>query len=485
MSSGFHEFQAFEAPLDLGARLYANGRRYEAPVDGRWLLFAPDAPGPPVVVDGGVRSLLARFEGGATRGDILARSADAAKVLQTLAALEARGFLGTEPRRLPYPQPFIGTDPGPEVQVWIQVTNACNLDCPYCFVRRKDASALDSGALEGLCAALAAAVRRHGIRRLVLKFAGGEPTLRMDRVEAIRARLDLELGGLSVETESVLITNGTEVGPEVFRFLERPGSCIAVSVDGIGGAHDLTRSFKEGGGPSWEVIARNVEILMARGFRPTLLGTLGGATRHGLPSLVRWGLDRSLQVRLTVVADPAWPQGWTAYGQAMAEAFEALFEDLEAGPPLDDPLGSLTLDNLKFGRPALDLGCGFGRSYLVFRTDGTLVPCPMLLDRPGLPPGDDPLAAAREGAGLAGHWARRPGTCLACTWFPVCTGGCPVEAERAWGDPFARSPLCGFHRAVIPRYLQFLARQIVRRAACRSTPERREHEQKWQSPEQS
>src|SRR6516165_3717933 len=113
-----------------------------------------------------------------------------------------------------------------------------------------------------------------------------------------------------------------------------------------------------------------------------------------------------------------------------------------------------------FDHPAYWVACGIGANHLVVKTDGTMVSCPMMVDRSGRPPGDDMLSACRQTFPYTATTARSEGMeCLSCRWFPVCAGGCPVTNELIWGHPFARSPLCAFFQSVIPRYLSMFGKK--------------------------
>jgi len=61
----------------------------------------------------------------------------------------------------------------------------------------------------------------------------------------------------------------------------------------------------------------------------------------------------------------------------------------------------------------------------------------------------------------------RTKNCLDCNWFPVCVGGCPVNNQRANGNPYTISPLHDYYQYVIPRFLEFTGLKLYQEAVRR------------------
>ena len=79
---------------------------------------------------------------------------------------------------------------------WMHVTNACNLDCPYCYVRKSSQSMHEKVGTAAIQALFRTAQAR-GFRHVKVKYAGGEATLHMRLVRrlhdiafAFRAQLE-------------------------------------------------------------------------------------------------------------------------------------------------------------------------------------------------------------------------------------------------------------------------------------------------------
>jgi uncharacterized protein len=348
-----------------------------------------------------------------------------------------------------------------DINVWLHLTNACNLTCSYCFVRNKDGTQMKDSVCDATADVVAQTAIHHKLKSIVLKFAGGEPTLCLPLIERFRSRLETALAGSGTRCNAALLTNGTLVNEQVLDFLSRPGSSISISLDGYGATHDVFRKTKAGA-PTWTRILKNIELLQKRGFPPFIMATVTQQTRSGLPDLVRWILSNHLRTKLSVVREPGTVVS-PDYNHEMASAFEETFRMLESERIAFDPRNDLKICELHFDRPAWGVACAIGTSHIVIKTDGTLVDCPMNVHCQGKPPGNDIIAACASTFPLTDTESRTNADgreCVSCQWYPVCAHGCPVYNERNCGYPFAKSILCEFYKQVIPAYLKLIGRKL-------------------------
>src|SRR5687767_11451499 len=132
MSTSCHVHDSIDAAepiaLDIGATLYCVDTLFSERIGDRWVLFAPDRVGLPIVVDERTNDLLESFRGGAVVADVLARDADGdfTSALASIMALEERGFLREAPASLPYPVPP-PQGKAKNFSIWLHITNSCNL----------------------------------------------------------------------------------------------------------------------------------------------------------------------------------------------------------------------------------------------------------------------------------------------------------------------------------------------------------------------
>jgi uncharacterized protein len=459
---------------DLSARLFLSRWTFRHPIDEDVLFYSPDSPGMPVVASRSVSEFCDEFERGAVVGEVLQRyrgrdDRDFISWLEVAGELADRGVLREERDS----DMFDGV-PLPSARksmnVWVHINNNCNLACSYCFVQHTT-EAMDDETINATVAALGATVRRYGVEDVLFKFAGGEPTLMLPKMERFFERATVELQDTGAYVHWAVLTNGTVVNDRLLEFIDRAKLSVSISIDGYGPAHDLYRVFRSGGNGkrrgSWDTVVRNIETLKARGTVPYINAMAGPKTSGGLPDLAEWIFGGGMLGTIHVVrnVDDSWDGGeertrkYTAYCTQLASDFEAMFERLENEKHRLRLPRWIEIAELSFDNPAPSVCCGIAREHIVITHDGTLASCPMTVNERTVPAGDDLFEAAeRTFDGRPNN--RNSDECLRCQWFRVCASACPVTNERIVGHPFTRSPLCEFWKFVIPRYLIFYGRKL-------------------------
>ncbi len=177
--------------------------------------------------------------------------------------------------------------PAPPLQLFLELTNRCNLRCRHCYVRAGEGKAhplpaLDVQSLLGEFQALGGEF---------VTFSGGEPTLYREWRPVMRYARYLGL-------ETMLVTNGIALSAADISFLEEIGASVAVSLDGATAAvHDLIRgdgSFER----TLDALFRLTEIGLGPSL--TLCFTPSAANCDELPGVV--GLASSLGIATVYVS---------------------------------------------------------------------------------------------------------------------------------------------------------------------------------------
>jgi uncharacterized protein len=344
----------------------------------------------------------------------------------------------------------------------IMPTYDCNLRCPYCFQDHMRTQpefqrllrSMTRATVDRIFLALPQIEANHGVtsgsvivRRVTL--FGGEPLLRASRpivgyvLDRFRA-----LGPVDV----VAVTNATEL--DAYEDLLGPSgiSMLQITLDGPPSEHDRRRIRADGGG-TFEVIARNIDLALARGAR------VG----------VRMNIDRLNAGMLPALADVFHTRGWATHPQ-----FTSYAAPIHATNGKTDPktaFGSWELDQLLNGmrdeQPGMrvirrpDDGL-MGRVRKIFDTQADALPqfkasfC-SAHDRMYIFDAFADVYACWERTGDAkvrlGHinedgqlllnlpvqalWRSRTVTsnpvCLSCRYAMYCGGGCAVLAEGTSG----------------------------------------------------
>jgi uncharacterized protein len=467
---------------DLNTKFYYSTRIYSRPVGDHELLFAPDFYGAPFLVSKAIFRLTTQFTSGATVGEVLSSNMSAdlefGKLLDILAFLEGRGILKSEPTPSRYSATALDQSPAREISIWFHINNHCNLDCGYCFVK-KFQSAMDDQTFAEFADNLEMTVVARKLTGVTVKFAGGEPTLDLKRLIAFHHELKSRMASHGVRYRSAILSNGTAVTPRLIDFLKEEDVSISISLDGFGEeGHDIYRVFQNSRKGSWNRIHANFDKLLSENIRPYVTATISAKSSATLPDLVEWIFSNGMRTRLGVVREPE--ETWTdregmaaAYRRltdTMSENFEKAFEVLESEAYPMNPVRDLTICELRFASPSFSAPCGIGSSHVVVQDDGRIASCPMTIrEGSAQDTGTDLLSVMANTFPLdADRRNNREGNCLDCQWFPVCVGGCPVNNERANGDPYTISPLHDFYQYVIPRFLDICGLKLHQEAHRRN-----------------
>jgi uncharacterized protein len=467
---------------DLSVKLFRPDTIFTEEISpGKWVLFAPDYEGLPVVVSTDVYEVLTLFTGGRVASEVLAERCNFDKTCSDILFLEERGFLRSKPVRLPYPPPEDVNRVPSSFGVWLHIINKCNLDCSYCFVEHKAGEVMSDEVMEQAVDYLTYTSISTGIKKFDLKFAGGEPTLAIPKMERFHDMLSTKLEGTNTEFWTAVLSNGTVLNGRLLDFLKRPRTGIGISLDGYGNMHNTFRIFKGSGRGSWDIIEKNLCTLRNHGIKPYIMSTISQATSGGLTQFLLWIYENDLSTRLSVVRQPS--RCRDCGDRNSSEGYEKLCEEMIAA--FDDALATLTshgffinlptsmeICELHFDKPADGVSCNIGLSHIVIKPNGKIVPCPMMVDEEGMIPSRNLLASCKKCFPFKqSERGQEPqeDECLSCKWFPVCAGGCAVTNLRVNGHPFTKSKLCAFYKFIIPRYVSFFGAKEVQ-AAQRKRP---------------
>jgi len=431
------------AAIEPSPALYRQAKQvYAQALTGDFLLlFSPAAPQGPSVVN---RAAWGRWQEFA-QPQPLSQPIDALLAEQALLAPEGASL------RLP-------ASPPETLTVWLHITNACNLDCPYCYVRKSSASMSEVTGLQAIEKIFRTAQGRR-FRRVKLKYAGGEATLHFNLIKTMadHARQLSAKSGLGLD--QVVLSNGTHLRAEQAAWLKANGVRLMISLDGIGEVHDRLRFDRRGKG-SFALVSHTIDdILLPQGVIPNITITITRQNAAGVAEAVRWALERRLPVSLNFYrqkADSA--EELAAEENALLEGMLAAYRVYEEMLP-ERPFLNGLLDRVQFGAHLHT--CGVGSSYLVVTHEGAIAQCQMLLEQGVRQETNDLLSLVQEGA-IHNLTIDQKTACRECAWRYVCSGGCPLETYRARGKWDAPSPNCRIYKALLPAALRLEGLRLLK-----------------------
>ena len=349
----------------------------------------------------------------------------------------------------------VTTEPVPRLVAW-ELTNRCNLRCRHC--RAADAGEAVPGELDTQ-EALALVDDIATFAPLTLILSGGEPLVREDFMDIVRAGVDRKLR-VAVATNGVLVTD------ELAREMKSAGvSRVSLSLDGPDAAtHDAQRGLDG----AYDMLARaaarlreaelpfqiNTTVTVKNSGRlkevVELVPALG-AVEHHVFMFVPTGRGESIADESLGAESYEEILSWLAGVQATnpvhiqvtcAPHYQRILRQTGCAPaPSGGHPGSHPGGHPK-GRSAGG-GCLGGTAFAFISAAGKVAPCGYL-----------PLEAGdvREG-GFAKVWRESPlfielrdranlsGRCGACEYRKVC-GGCRARAYALSGDHLAEEPYC-------------------------------------------
>jgi len=355
---------------------------------------------------------------------------------------------------------------GEVLTAWLHVTNACNLRCPYCYVS-KSAEKMDAAVGRAAVEAVVRSAVTNGFSAVKLKYAGGEASLNSQLMLELHAYARELTDAHGLKLYATLLSNGVRLSPALIERLKGEYVQIMISLDGLGGEHDVQRPFANGQ-PSFRHVEQTITQLIGRGHPPHLSITITNRNAGGVADTVRFALERDLTFSLNLFRDNDCASSFPDLQyeeQSIIAALLDAFGVIEEFLPKWSVLGSV-LDRGQLLEPR-QRSCGVGQDYVVIDQRGGVAKCHMEIERTlGDVFHDDPLQLVRrDQATILNLPVAEKEGCRDCTWRYWCSGGCSVATFRATGRYDIKSPNCNIYKAIYPRALRLEALRLLRYAA--------------------
>jgi radical SAM protein with 4Fe4S-binding SPASM domain len=378
-------------------------------------------------------------------------------------ALTRHGLL----RQAAAPEKGCATSTLPSLTVWCHISNVCNLSCEYCYAGPSAQGAPSTQLMSATLARSAVdqvfdACKRLGFPRVVLKLAGGEPTLNIDGIAAICERARERAAQTNIPVQIQLITNGLFRHDALLPLLRTFAIGVSISVDGVSAESNRARlpSPLAAGALVLRRVLSTIRILGVERIPRFVLCTLTPESIEGLTDFADFCMSERVGFRLSLVRD-ARP---TMQGVTLEETvsrLSAFYQRIAEVYPPDMPIARFA----RFGNTTLRRTrasfCGRGSHMIAIGHNGGLAACQMALARPiGALDNAGVFGALirlreKNGGAVSGSYLSR---CLGCPWTNVCRGGCPAHTEMMPEGP-QRSPWCAVYSQVLPSYVRAVATQ--------------------------
>jgi len=377
-------------------------------------------------------------------------------------------------------KPACKTSQGKSLSIWLNVVDACNLSCFYCYIpelRKRIAPqdvniakfSIDSNTIDLVVGRLVEYCSQNQIDKVHIKFAGGEPTLAIEQVRQFCCLFRAVQSNLFAVSFGML-TNGAFEPTTVLPVIREHRIAVSISIDGMRDNHDKIRySGREGRRVgTWEQIQRNIALLLEAGIRPYFLYTV---TQKNLGDIEQFaafvhslgcGFRLSLERGTRIISHDAQLEA--------ADVLRRFYQRLaESAPP------TIRFDrDAKFSEWSLDrkksAACNTCRSYVAIGRDAGVASCQMRLNEPVGNLRKESIDACVTNFGsddrtrLLKHPDQKAGACTRCEYRYVCAGGCPQHTRDVYADFDRPSPWCHVYGSLVRPYIDACARHLARRA---------------------
>lgn len=425
---------------------------YEKLTEEFWLAFSPFSPSGPCVMNNAARQRLQQFE----------------QLPQALAAPIDQEFL-TQNLIMPVGQKIqMSQEQVHSLVVWLHITNACNLDCPYCYVRKSSARMTEEIGKDAIDK-IVEAILAGGFRRLKLKYAGGEALLHFRLIQILHEYVQQRLADTNVELHEVVLSNGVFISSRVADWFAVTGVRLMISLDGVEGDHNRQRPMKSGGN-TFSFIEKNIDgILLKKGIIPHISVTVTGLNANGIAQTVAWIQSRELPFTINFYRENSASSDYKALQIEEAAIITGLrdaYRVIEHHLPTWSLMNGL-LD--KMNTQAHTHTCGVGQNYLVINHEGHLTQCQMHVNDPYTQQDTDirKLSASKiipliANGPIKNISVDEKSGCRDCSFRYRCAGGCPIETYRAVGRWDVQSPNCNIYTTLYPEVLRLEGLRLLK-----------------------
>ncbi len=428
--------------------------------DEKWLVSNPVGAGRVAVLDAQAFLLLQCFREARTPLEVMRRSPEwsPSSIEDGAGLLYSLGFL----RDIHEPAPERQRDDTQTLTAWVHVTNSCNLRCTYCYLGKTQEHMADGIARQSIDAIFRSA-RRQRFRRVRLKYAGGEASLRLPHVLEMHDYAAEQAARAGIELDAHILSNGVVLSQRAIDQLKQRHIGITISLDGVGEAHDRQRPFRSGLG-SFRFVDRTITRLLQNALIPAITVTVSLRNLDDLPELMGYILERDLPFTLSYYRDndcSTHIQDLQFSEEQMIAGMRRVFAFIEQRLPRHCLLDSL-IDKADLTRPH-QRTCGVGVNSLIIDQHGGVAKCQAAIgQRVATIRHPDPLQAIQEDRlGIQGVPVDEKEGCRTCTWRYWCAGGCPLLTYRLTGRYDLRSPNCHIYQALFPEALRLEALRLL------------------------
>lgn len=349
-----------------------------------------------------------------------------------------------------------------QMMVWFQLTDACNLRCPYCYIHKKPTH-MDPKLGQILVSKIVSDAGRAGFEEIIFKLAGGEPTLRWSEGRELIDWTEKKFSSSLVRVKFHIITNATLMPKSLIDYLIARKLSISVSLDGVGKWHDRQRFYTNGCG-SFSDVEKNLETLLSHSIHAPILTTITKNNLHGITELAEYCWQRDLSFRFSLYREAT-----SSTADLQSDNADVISELLKCYSWMENHLPDRDFSSfhqfgdINFRMPKLR-NCGIGTNGVTLTSNGQFCLCQYEMSDPlgDIQTSDfTQVIKNQKRFSLSENRVDHYPICAECRWRFVCAGGCPYLTKHQYGTFQHASPYCEVYQAILPILLRLHVLQLV------------------------
>jgi uncharacterized protein len=337
------------------------------------------------------------------------------------------------------------------LSLWIHTSNKCNLSCPYCYVSaEKNGKLMSEGMLDEILKGILETVKKKDIKKLRLKFAGGEPLLTFHMWSKKIDEFKKSIEANNIELQIQIITNGTIISDSIIKFMIENDVGVGLSLDGYDNFQNETRFFHNGKG-SFEKIQRNLNIIRENGIDPYITTVVSKKNLEGLEELTLFFIRENLRFRFSIEK-----YDYPNVTEVISK-LKSVYHLIEKNIDNYSQFLSHKLCDLSFDKPIYDTPCGVGVSHASVNVNGNIHTCQtehFKSEIGNVFTNADFLKTIQEQSRVL-DLSKISESCKSCNYRYICAGGCPVTKVHN------KSPFCYLFHEIIPIILRIRGKAIL------------------------
>lgn len=344
----------------------------------------------------------------------------------------------------------------PQIDAWLHITNKCNLNCTYCYIKKTNES-MPIELAKLYIDKMVEACKSINNGYISIRFAGGEPLLEINLIKSLIAYIEFNYP--EYKFQYGIITNGILLKDEkIVKYLLEKNISVAVSLDGMEEYHNKTRIGASNSNPFQETIY-GMQVAEKCGLVPNILTTVAPENLDGLTELTKYLSEKKLHFRYGLQKDlfniPELVRINNQLSNIIQECISILEQEIMDG----NNQFEFNFNDIQFEYP-VRRSCSAGTVGFGAGHNGKVALCGMTLVNPFSEikiDSDLRKIMEQHNKEISNFSINNIDECKICIWKYACAAGCPAQNKSLFGKYEHGTPYCEAIKKIVPKYIHMIA----------------------------